>query len=257
MRRRPMKKVLVTGSRGLIGGVALPIMREHGIEVVEYDRAIDPADDCADIQRLSARMAGCEAVVHMAAISWPDPKMTRGQFFQQNIFNAFNAVEAANQAGVQKFIFTSSTTVYGYEDGMSSKDRSAGAGQEKYLDWVLGEELGDLIVEGVEKKHKLAYITAKIAAEAVIAQYGLTGEMRVAIIRVAPARSPEAPYLGLAVDGTTLSKLIARVILELSNKPGLQIMDAVEPSLLSEERIYVSPTDDTVFNWYLEGEEAE
>ena len=60
-------RVLVTGSRGLLGRYLCPHLLGHGHAVVEYDLVL--GDDVRDASRLAAAFAGVDAVVHLASPS--------------------------------------------------------------------------------------------------------------------------------------------------------------------------------------------
>lgn len=64
--------------------------------------------------RLAARFAGCDTVIHLAAIPHPHmPGAADVDFERINYAGSVNVFEAARQAGVSKFIFASSGQVYG------------------------------------------------------------------------------------------------------------------------------------------------
>ena len=67
-------RVLVTGSKGLVGTLLTITLLRGGHEVVEYD--IKDGQSIFDEQALLEAMTGCEAVVHLAAISFPHPQRT-------------------------------------------------------------------------------------------------------------------------------------------------------------------------------------
>ena len=109
------RKVLLTGAAGRVGS----ILRAHwgdryGLRLADAR----PIEDLAshesfvqfDIAELDAFRAGCEGidtVVHLAA----DPS-TQGEFYSsllhKNIIGAYNAFEAARQAGCSRVVFASS-----------------------------------------------------------------------------------------------------------------------------------------------------
>ena len=60
-------KVLVTGSRGLLGRYLCPHLLAHRHEVVEYD--LVRGDDVRDESRFAAALVGVDAVVHLASPS--------------------------------------------------------------------------------------------------------------------------------------------------------------------------------------------
>ena len=109
--RPPMKKILITGMSGLIGG----ILRSHleavgGYELTALNRR--PVDgvrtvqaDIGDLDAIRPAFEGQDVVVHLAAhvASEPMEDVVRG-----NLAGTWNVYEAAREAGVQRVIFASS-----------------------------------------------------------------------------------------------------------------------------------------------------
>lgn len=123
-------EVLVTGHRGYIGSVLVPMLREAGHSVTGLDcdlyRACDfgsgamPAPDLVkDIRDVhSGDLEGYDAVIHLAALSNDplgdlDPALTQAI----NTDATMKLAEAAKAAGVARFLFSSSCSNYGATDG--------------------------------------------------------------------------------------------------------------------------------------------
>jgi nucleoside-diphosphate-sugar epimerase len=123
-------RVLVTGHHGYIGSVLAPALREAGLEVVGLDtfyyRGCDFGDgsefepslarDLRDVQ--PGDLEGFDAVVHLAALS-NDPL---GDFnpswtYSINRDGTVALARAAKQAGVRRFVFASSCSMYGAAEG--------------------------------------------------------------------------------------------------------------------------------------------
>ena len=118
--------VLVTGHRGYIGAVMVPLLQEAGHEVTGFDTRY--YGDCdfgdfgdqvpairKDIRDLEAAdLEGFDAVVFLAALSNDalgnlDPQLT----YQINLDATVKAAERAKEAGVGRFLFSSSCSLYG------------------------------------------------------------------------------------------------------------------------------------------------
>lgn len=117
--------ILVTGGAGFIGSHLSEKLIAEGSEVAVLDSFVSSKPENApkgaeiikhDITKpLEPRLLkGCETVFHLAA----DPSVrtsaenARGNF-QANVLGTFNVLEAARAVGVKKFVFTSTSTVYG------------------------------------------------------------------------------------------------------------------------------------------------
>jgi nucleoside-diphosphate-sugar epimerase len=119
-------KVLVNGDRGYVGAVLVPVLREAGHEVVGLDAgwydgcdfgspAFDYESRTGDIRDQKPEdLAGFDAVVHLAAIS-NDPvgHLNPEATYSVNAHGAAHMAEVAKAAGVRRFLFSSSCSLYG------------------------------------------------------------------------------------------------------------------------------------------------
>lgn len=119
-------KVLLTGHKGYIGAVAVPMLRSAGHEVVGFDA--DLFEGCEfgdglenipeirkDIRDLTASdLNGFDAVIHLAALS-NDPlgNLDGNLTYDVNHKASVRLAELAKQAGVERFVFSSSCSTYG------------------------------------------------------------------------------------------------------------------------------------------------
>ncbi len=142
-------KVLLTGSGGYIGIVTAPYLMERGHEVVGVDTGYyesgwlyhsgqrQPQLIVQDIRRLTAEdLAGFDAVVHMAELS-NDPlgQLNRELTFQINHQGSVTLAQAAKAAGVTRFVYMSSCSVYGIgEEGEIKTEESAVNPQTAYAE---------------------------------------------------------------------------------------------------------------------------
>ena len=123
-------RVLVTGDRGYLGQVLVPRFIAAGHAVVGYDAGwYDGCDfgepvtgyeqrtkDIRDAE--PADLEGFDAVVHLAAIS-NDPigQLNPGATYSVNADGAVHLARVAKQAGVTRFLFSSSCSLYGAAGG--------------------------------------------------------------------------------------------------------------------------------------------
>jgi len=119
-------KVLVTGSEGYIGAVLRDLLLNNGHEVVGLDTGF--FNDCdlgeaptpipliqRDLRDVTVDdFRGFEAVVHLAALS-NDPlgNLAPGLTEEINTGGSIRTAELAKQAGVSRFVFASSCSLYG------------------------------------------------------------------------------------------------------------------------------------------------
>ena len=128
-----IKNVLVTGGGGYVGAVLIPKLLEHGYAVRVLDLFIfgeqvfdDVKDnpnlelykgDIRDQSLLSKIVPGCDAVIHLACIS-NDPSFELDPELGKSInFDAFAPlVDISKESGVKRFIYASSSSVYGIKE---------------------------------------------------------------------------------------------------------------------------------------------
>ncbi|MEQ9563479.1 MAG: SDR family oxidoreductase [Woeseiaceae bacterium] len=135
-------RILVTGVDGYIGCVLVPRLLQSGHEVVGLDTGFyrdgwlysDPdrfettaQTICRDLRKVAAKdLEGFDAVVHLAELSNDplgenNPEITH----EINHMGSFNLAKAAVAAGVPRFVYTSSCSVYGVasEDVVSEESK--------------------------------------------------------------------------------------------------------------------------------------
>jgi nucleoside-diphosphate-sugar epimerase len=119
-------RILLTGHKGYIGAVAGPILASAGHEVVGLDTDLfagcefgDSPSEMLEVRKdirdlTKADLEGFDAVVHLAALSNDplgdlDPNLT----YSINHLASVRLAEIAREAGVKRFVFSSSCSTYG------------------------------------------------------------------------------------------------------------------------------------------------
>jgi UDP-glucose 4-epimerase len=111
-------RVLLTGSTGWLGRYLAPMLRAAGHEVTGLDVAPGPdtqvvgsVADRALVER-TMRSHAIEGVIHAAALHKPDiVRYPRQAFVDVNVTGTLNLLEEAVEAGVERFVFTSTTSL--------------------------------------------------------------------------------------------------------------------------------------------------
>jgi UDP-glucose 4-epimerase len=111
-------RVLVTGSAGHLGEALMRALPPQGHEPVGIDRLASPlthhTGSIADAGFVARHVAGVDAVVHAATLHKPHvASHDRAAFVQTNITGTLRLLEAAVAAGVGRFVFISTTSVFG------------------------------------------------------------------------------------------------------------------------------------------------
>ncbi len=127
-----MKKILVTGAGGYIGSILTKELLEHGYAVVAYDRFFfgeETLNGVAGNPRLTVArkdirdigiedLNGVFAVCDLAALSNdPTGDLNPDLTLQINHVGRLRVAEMAKRAGVQRYVLSSSCSVYGHTDG--------------------------------------------------------------------------------------------------------------------------------------------
>ncbi|MEX2535692.1 MAG: SDR family oxidoreductase [Trueperaceae bacterium] len=124
-------KILVTGTEGYLGSLLAPTLMERGHEVIGVDtgfykegwlfNGVDrtPATLVKDLRRLEqADFEGVEAVVHMAELSNDPAGALAPQItYEINHKGSLHVAALAKRAGVKRFVYMSSCSVYGIAAG--------------------------------------------------------------------------------------------------------------------------------------------
>jgi nucleoside-diphosphate-sugar epimerase len=130
------KNVLVTGGAGYVGSVLVPKLLAAGYGVTVLDLFLYGEDvfdsvkqhpklrllkgDLREAATIEAALTGCDAVIHLACIS-NDPSFELNPALGKSInLDAFRPlVRASKAAGVKRFIYASSSSVYGVKEGVA------------------------------------------------------------------------------------------------------------------------------------------
>ena len=121
------EKIFITGGAGYVGAVLVPRLLNEGYEVTVFDLMIYgeqvlPEDsrlttikgDIRDTDLLRMSIPGHDVVIHLACIS-NDPSFELNPTLGRSInLDAFRPlVEISRNAGIKKFVYASSSSVYG------------------------------------------------------------------------------------------------------------------------------------------------
>jgi nucleoside-diphosphate-sugar epimerase len=132
---KPMR-VMVTGHKGYVGSVLVPVLERAGHLVqgldTDYYRGCDllppprVPETIKDLRDVTVQdLQGVEAIVHLAALS-NDPigNLNSGWTEAINVDGTARLADAARQAGVRRFLFASSCIMYGVADEADVDERS-------------------------------------------------------------------------------------------------------------------------------------
>lgn len=131
------KNILITGGAGYCGSVLTPQLLDMGHTITVYDIMYYGKDhlpldhpnlkvvegDIRDIEKLASHLQGIDAVLHLACIS-NDTSFVLDEGLSTSInLDAFEPmVVAAKKAGVRRFVYASTSSVYGISDAPDVKE---------------------------------------------------------------------------------------------------------------------------------------
>ena len=131
-----IETVFITGGAGYVGSALIPRLLNEGYKVKNIDLYIYGDDvlsevqghpnleeikgDIRDVELLDKHLAGCDAVIHLACIS-NDPSYELNPALGKSInYDAFfELVKIAKAHRIARFIYASSSSVYGIKDELN------------------------------------------------------------------------------------------------------------------------------------------
>lgn len=211
-------RVLLTGSSGQLGcEIARQLDTEY--EVVGVDLAPGPwtthVGGILDRELMSGLVRDVDAVIHTASLHAPHvSQLPKQAFVDTNISGTLHLLEAAARARIQRFVYTSTTSVYGY--AMVPTDRAV---------WV---------TEELEPRPRDIYDITKLAAEQLVRQFSVEHGLATVCLRVSRFfnEEPVLATIHRLYGGADVRDIAAAHVLALTNedKPyGLYNISARSP----------------------------
>ena len=182
------KTVLVTGGSGFIGASTCLRFVEEGYNVVNIDRRKRDLPGVTQYPfeldnhqvRGVIKLIKPDAIIHLAASHMVEPSVTDpGTYYWNNVANTIALLNHAVEAGVKKFVFSSSSTVYGEnvpstgaiedETGkmpISPYAKSKSITEDMLWDYATAHDLQSVSLRyfnaaGSDTKNGIGYVTAK------------------------------------------------------------------------------------------------
>ncbi len=111
-------RILVTGSAGHLGEALIRVLGAAGHDAVGLDLLPSPftgvVGSISDRSLVAGAVAGVDAIVHTATLHKPHTgSHSRAEFVETNVAGTLHLLEEAVAAGVGRFVFTSTTSVFG------------------------------------------------------------------------------------------------------------------------------------------------
>ena len=152
-------RILVTGSSGWLGQTLMPRLAGDGHQVLGLDPLPSPLTQVVgsiadhDLVRSTIGDFRPSAIVHAAALHKPNiEQRTKSEFVAVNVQGTLNLLEEAVAQGVERFVFTSTTSLM-----ISREIRAGRTGGAQRATWIT-EEMAPLLPRNI-------YGATKFAAE--------------------------------------------------------------------------------------------
>ncbi len=166
-------KVFVTGGAGYIGSVCTEYLINQGCDVTVFDNLVEghreavhpKADfihgDLNDRELIisSVKKAEPEAILHFAAYALVGESMQNpSKYFQNNVANGLNLLDAAVEAKVKTFIFSSTCATYGIPEKIPMDERIP---QKPINPYGQSKLMFEQILSWYEKIHGITYVNLR------------------------------------------------------------------------------------------------
>lgn len=169
-------RVLLTGSSGWLGQALGPRLRALGHDVVGLDPVPSPETAIVgsvadrDIVRSAIAEGRIQAIIHGGALHKPHiERHTASDFVAVNVTGTLNLLEEAVAQGVERFIFTSTTSLM-----ISRRIRAGRAGGARRAEWM---------TEDVQPQPRNIYGVTKLSAEHLCRLYHEQSKLPVVVLR--------------------------------------------------------------------------
>jgi UDP-glucose 4-epimerase len=167
------RRFLVTGGSGFIGSHVVDRLVDAGAaEVVVFDKMPRPenlrgaqergavevrAGDVTDVEQVRNAVDGVDGVFHMAVLPLGPTVEQPRLGLDVNVVGTFNVFEAAQQAGVEKVVFSSASSVYGDTDDTMDETHPLDARTMYGASKIAGE----YFLRSFNDQHGLPYVTLR------------------------------------------------------------------------------------------------
>ncbi len=216
-------RILLTGSSGWLGSALAPRLRALGHHVIGLDPVPSAETQIVgsiadrDLVMRRVRDNRIEAIIHSGALHKPNiESRANSDFVATNVQGTLNLLDAAVVAGVQRFVFTSTTSLM-----ISQAIRDGFSGGARKAAWL---------TEEMAPEPRNIYGVTKLSAEHLCRLYHIQHGLSVVVLRTARF-FPEADDMAHAIEqsdaNTKANELLFR---------RLTVEDAADAHILALEK---------------------
>lgn len=159
------KQVLVTGSAGTVGKVAVRALSARGHRVRGFDRVANPdlsdqvVASLTDNAAVRQAVAGCQVVIHMAAT--PDQADFVSDLVPNNLVGTYHVLEAAREAGTERVVLASTIRV-GYLHDWTKNLVHVSDGMAPHDMYSFTKAAGEVMGEMYARVHGMTVMCARL-----------------------------------------------------------------------------------------------
>jgi UDP-glucose-4-epimerase GalE len=194
--------ILVTGGAGYIGSHAARALRVAGYDVILYDNLSSGfrrlakgfeliEGDIADREKLNQILQRIDAVMHFAAHAYVGESVENPRkYFHNNGVAALSMLNAALDAGIRRFVFSSTCAVYGTPDRVPINEQTP---REPVNPYGASKLFFENVLEAYSRAYQLSSVRLRYFNAAGADESGEIGELH----------DPETHLVPLALEATS------------------------------------------------------
>ena len=230
-------RVLVIGGAGYIGSHTARALRDHRHEVVIYDNLSTGHEflakgfdlivgDIADAAKLRTALSRVDSVVHFAAHAYVGESVINPRkYFQNNVEAALTLLNTAMDAGVRRFVFSSTCAVYGTPDKVPMTEDAV---RRPINPYGISKLFFENALESYDRAYGLRFATLRYFNAAGADESGEIGEVH----------DPESHLIPLALAATRADGPVLRIFgTDYPTKDGTCIRDYIHVNDLAEAHV--------------------
>lgn len=166
---------IVTGSNGFIGSHLVDELVNRGEQVICFDKQFDNLAHhttsqvhkiYCDVTKSDIRIPKVDCIYHLAALSNIIPSISNPRdYYETNVTGTFNMLEAAQLAGVKKFVYAASASCYGISYPMKDGNFIARSEDDECFPaypYALTKYLGEQLVMHYGKVYGMEVVSLRI-----------------------------------------------------------------------------------------------
>jgi UDP-glucose-4-epimerase GalE len=178
--------IVVVGGAGYIGSHTARALRRNGYEVIIFDNLSTGrrilaegfeliVGDIGDEQKVKQVMSRADAVLHFAAHAYVGESVENPKkYFQNNVNAGLTLLDAAMDAGVRRFVFSSTCAVYGIPPVIPIRENTP---RQPVNPYGVTKQFFENALEAYDRAYGLSYVALRYFNAAGADESGEIGEL--------------------------------------------------------------------------------